>query len=44
MPIVQAIGKLGKSQNIPMNSELQRLILIAIYFGKPVQHIVNEVH
>ena len=44
MPIVQAIGRLGKSQNIPMNSELQRLILIAIYFEKPIQHIVNEVH
>ena len=44
IPIVEAIGKLGKNQNIPMNSELQRLILIAIYFEKPIQLIVSEVH
>ena len=44
IPIVEAIGKLGKNQNIPMNRELQRLILIAIYFEKPIQLIVSEVH
>ena len=44
IPIVEAIGRLGKNQNIPMNSELQRLILIAIYFEKPIQLIVSEVH
>lgn len=44
IPIIQAVGRLGKSQNIAMNSELQRLILISIYFGKPIQLIVSEVH
>jgi len=44
IPIVKAIGRLGENQNIPMNSELQRLILIAIYFEKPIQLIVSEVH
>ena len=44
IPIVEAIGRLGENQNIPMNSELQRLILIAIYFEKPIQLIVSEVH
>lgn len=44
IPIAQAVGRLGKSQNIPMNSELQRLILIAIYFGKPIKYILRQIN
>ena len=44
LPIVLAVCKLGKSQNVVMNSELQRLILIAIYFAKPIKDILNKIN
>jgi len=44
IPIVRAVCKLSKSQNVVMNSELQRLILIAIYFAKPIKEILNKIN
>ena len=44
MKIIQGVSKLGSSQKIIMDSELQRLILIAIYFSKPIKGIVNNVN
>jgi hypothetical protein len=41
--ILQGVSNLGSRQKIIMNSELQRLILIAIYFSKPITEIVSNV-
>ena len=41
--VIEAFIKLCHSQNKVMNSQLERLILIAIYFSKPVEEILNEV-
>jgi hypothetical protein len=41
VPVVQAVSKLCRSQIQEINSELQRLMLIAVYFTKPVKDIVN---
>jgi hypothetical protein len=43
MKIIQGVSKLGDRQKVVMNSELQRLILIAIYFSKPIKEIVSNV-
>lgn len=43
IPIIQAVTKLCRGQVQNVNSELQRLILIAIYFTKAVEDIVNEI-
>lgn len=40
---IQAVGKLCRNQVQVISSELQRLILIAIYFTKPINDIVNEI-
>jgi len=42
LPIVEAVNQLCRSQNQAINSELQRLIVIAIYFTKSIDVIVNE--
>ncbi|NQZ21899.1 MAG: hypothetical protein HRT53_07530 [Colwellia sp.] len=43
LPTIQAVGKLCANQVKPVSSELQRLILIAIYYTKPIKDIVNEI-
>jgi len=40
---IQAVGQLCRSQDKGINSDLQRLILIAIYFTKPIKDLVNEI-
>jgi hypothetical protein len=42
--IILVVNKLCHSQVRVMNNELQRLILIAIYFAKPIKDIVNEIN
>ena len=44
IPTIQAVGKLCRSQVQVISSELQRLILIAIYFTKPIKDIVNDIN
>jgi hypothetical protein len=44
LPTIQAVVKLCRTQVQVINSELQRLILIAIYFTKPIKDIVNEMN
>ena len=44
MPTIQAIAKLCRSQVQVISSELQRLVLIAIYFKKPIKDIVNDIN
>jgi len=44
IPIVEAVNQLCRSQNQAINSELQRLIVIAIYFTKSIEVIVNEMN
>lgn len=44
IPTIQAVGKLCRSQFQVINSELQRLILIAIYFTKKIKDIVDEIN
>jgi hypothetical protein len=39
---IQAVAALCRSQAQVINSDLQRLILIAIYFSNPLKNIVNE--
>ena len=41
---IDNVGKLCRSQALSISTELQRLILIAIYYSKPVTHIVNEIN
>jgi len=41
---IKNIGKLCRSQALGISSDQQRLILIAIYFSKPVTEIVNEIN
>lgn len=41
--VIETFIKLCHSQYEAINSELERLILIAIYFSKPVKEIINEV-
>jgi len=43
MPIIKSVSKLCTSQIKVMNVELQRLLLIAVYFSKPVKEVVNNV-
>lgn len=43
-PIIQAAGKLCHSQIQGINSEVQRLQLIAIYFAKPIKDIVTQIN
>ena len=43
MPITQAVGKLCGRQAQRMSNELQRLILIAAYYTKPIKQILNDV-
>ena len=43
LPTIQAVGKLCANQVQPVSSELQRLILIAIYYTKPIKDIVNQI-
>jgi len=40
--ITQAVSKLCRGQVQVINSELQRVMLIAIYFKKPIQNVINE--
>jgi len=44
LPTIQAVVKLCRTQVQVINCELQRLILIAIYFTKPIKDIVNEIN
>jgi hypothetical protein len=44
IPTLQAVGKLCRSQVQLISSELQRLILIAIYFKKNINDTVNELN
>ncbi len=44
IPISKAVSKLCARQEQPINSELQRLILIAAYFTKPIKQILNDVN
>lgn len=39
---VKAVRKLCCDQKMPISSNLQRLILIAIYFSKPIQAVVHD--
>ncbi len=41
---IQAVGKLCANQVQPVSSELQRLILIAIYYTKPIKDMINEMN
>ena len=41
-PIIQAVAKLYRSQGQELNRESQRLVLIAVYFKRPIQVIINE--
>ena len=43
-PTVEAVKALCSSQTQVINTELQRLILIAIYFSKPIKDVVNEMN
>jgi len=43
LPIIKTVNKLCHRQNILMNSELQRLILVAIYFEKPIKDILSKI-
>jgi len=40
--IIQAVAKICHSQVQPVNIELERLLLIATYYNKPIQKIVND--
>lgn len=42
-PTIEAVNALCGSQSQVITSDLQRLILIAIYFSKPIESIVNEI-
>ena len=42
VPTIQAVGKLCHGQVQVVNSELERLLLIAIYFTKTIKDIVND--
>jgi len=42
LPTIQSVSKICHSQVQVNNRELQRLILIAIYFTKPIEDVVNE--
>ena len=44
MKIMQGVLEIGNRQKMVMNSELQRLILIAIYFSKPIKEIVSNLN
>jgi hypothetical protein len=44
LPTIQAVSKLCRSQVQLISGELQRLMLIAIYFSKPIKDIVNEMN
>ena len=41
--VVQAVNKLFHNQKQIINSELQRLILIAAYYERTIEHVVNDV-
>ncbi len=43
-PMIQAVSKLCVNQVKPVSSELQRLILIAIYYSKPIKEMLNEMN
>lgn len=40
--VLKSVSALCQKQAVPVNSELQRLILIATYYGKSVDFIVNQ--
>mgnify|MGYP006939814303 FL=1 len=42
-PLIQAVGKLCRKQKIMMSSDLQRLILIAAYYNKPVKQVLFDI-
>lgn len=42
IPTIQAVGKICRSQTQAVSNDLQRLMLIAIYFKKPIEDIVNK--
>jgi len=44
LPIIQAVSKLCHSQVQQISTELQRLMLIAIYFTKSINDIVNDIN
>ncbi|MFT6249784.1 MAG: hypothetical protein ACJAZQ_003009 [Cognaticolwellia sp.] len=44
VPTVEAVSALCGSQSQVINSELQRLIFIAIYFAKPIKDVVNKMN
>jgi len=44
IPIIAAVARLCKKQEKEINSESQRLILIAIYFNKKIEDVVEKIH
>jgi hypothetical protein len=43
-PTINAVIALCRGQSQLINTDLQRLILIAIYFSKPIKDVVNEMN
>ncbi len=42
MLVIQAVSKQCKEQRLLINSDLQRLILVATYYEKPVKQIISD--
>lgn len=41
---IKAVGKLCREQALSISTDLQRLVLIAIYFSKPIKDVVRDMH
>lgn len=41
LPIIKAVKQLCRSQSLTLNHELQRLVLIATYYGKSVEQVLG---